>query len=143
MSSFDISTLILGSLLFIITTISFILSLKILKMRKKIKLILASYAKIQELLSLKYENKDNDVHKESFIKFLSDSRESAYEYIEMVQKGLAKFVSDVDSSISYFDEYGDVLSKNRPDYDALKKISSSYKELKKLLPDNENEPTGE
>ena len=112
-------------------------------MRKKIKLILASYAKIQELLSLKYENKDNDVHKESFIKFLSDSRESAYEYIEMVQKGLAKFVSDVDSSISYFDEYGDVLSKNRPDYDALKKISSSYKELKKLLPDNENEPTGE
>ena len=91
------------------------------------------------MVSAKQDNKaDTSVHSESFIKFLSDSRDSAYEYIEKVQTGLAKFVSDVDADISYFDEYGEVLSMSRPDFNSMKNISKSYKELKKLLPEEEN-----
>ena len=116
------------------------LSVKLLKLRKKVKTLLVAYSKIEGLLSLKQDHEiDNNVHKESFIKFLSDSRDWAYEYIEQVQSGLNKFVSDVDADISHFDEYGDTLSMQRPDYTAMKNISTSYKELKKLLPTEEKQ----
>ena len=80
---------------------------------------------------------DNDAHQESFIKFLSDSRDSAFEYIEEVQNGIKKFVSDVDADISYFKEYGDIMAME-PNYNALKNISKSYDELIKLLPQEES-----
>lgn len=117
-----------------------IVSIKALKLRKKMKTLLAAYSKIELFTSSQKEKEsDNDVHKENFIKFLSDSRDWAYEYIETVQSGLNKFVSDVDADISYFDEYGDALSMSRPDYNAMKNISNSYKELKKLLPVEEKQ----
>lgn len=84
------------------------------------------------------KKEDEIVHKENFIKFLSDSRTWAYEYIENVQIGLTTFVEEVDSYIKHFDTYSDVLSVERPDYSAMKQISKSYKELKKLLPIEEN-----
>lgn len=77
---------------------------------------------------------DIDTSKESFIKFLSDSRDWAFQYIEEVQDGLGKFINDVDPVISHFDDFGDVLSKERPDYQSLKTISNAFKELKTLLP---------
>jgi len=124
----------------IVTLLSLMLSIKILKMRKKMKTILMAYSKIESMMSLKEDHKiDNNVHKESFIKFLSDSRDWAYEYIETVQSGLNKFVSDVDADISYFDEYGETLSMGRPDFAAMKNISSAYKDLKKMLPENAND----
>ena len=124
----------------IVTLLSLMLSIKILKMRKKMKTILMAYSKIESMISLKEDHKiDNDVHKESFIKFLSDSRDWAYQYIETVQAGLTKFVSDVDADISYFDEYGETLSMGRPDFAAMKNISSAYKDLKKMLPEKDND----
>ena len=86
----------------------------------------------------KFTNKEN-IHQENFIKFLSESRDWAYEYIETVQKGLNSFVDSVDSEINHFDNYGDTLSMVRPDYQAMSKISKSYKELKKLLPIEEKQ----
>ena len=76
------------------------------------------------------------IHKENFIKFLSDSRDWAYQYIEDVQKGLNKFVTEVDRDIDYFDKYGGVVPSS-PNTDILKRISTSYKELKQLLPEDE------
>ena len=84
------------------------------------------------------KKEDEIIHKENFIKFLSDSRDWAYGYIEEVQKGLTTFIDETDSYIEYFDTYSDVLSVERPDYAAMKQISKSYKELKKLLPVQEN-----
>lgn len=85
----------------------------------------------------KNEVSDDLTDKENFIKFLSDSRDWAYQYIENVQDGLNKFVSDIDADISYFNEYGETLSMSRPDYAAMKNISKAYKELKQLLPEEE------
>jgi hypothetical protein len=81
---------------------------------------------------------DSDIHKENFIKFLSDSRDWAFGYIEEVQSGLNKFVSDVEPDINYFKEYGDVISM-QPNYDSLQRISRAYEELKNLLPKEEEE----
>jgi len=77
---------------------------------------------------------DQDIHKENFIKFLSDSRDWAFEYIEDVQKQLENFIRDIEPEIMYFDEYG-VVGDAYPHYHSMKKISSAYKDLKKLLPE--------
>jgi hypothetical protein len=96
-----------------------------------------AYAKIESLTSLKDNNDmNNDVHKENFIKFLSDSRDWAYQYIKDVQDGLEKFVNEVEPEIAYFDEYG-LVGDAYPHYHSMKKISLEYKELKKLLPSEE------
>jgi hypothetical protein len=86
------------------------------------KTLLQEYVDLTKSTKIKEES-DDSIHKENFIKFLSDSRLWAFEYIERVQKGLNKFVNDVDADISYFDEYGEALSMSRPDYPFMKNIS--------------------
>ena len=133
----DISVAILGIMLVVMTTMSILLSIKMFVLRKRVMSLAISLVKVEEVFnSTKKEDSDSDVHKENFIKFLSDSRDWAYLYIEDVQKGLSKFVSEIDPEISYFDEYGEVGSAY-PHYHSMKKISQEYKELKKLLPEEE------
>ena len=76
---------------------------------------------------------DKERANEDFLKFVSDSRNEAYSYIEDMQASLNKFISDVEPEISYFDEYGEIGSAY-PHYNSMKKISKSYKELKKIMP---------
>lgn len=86
------------------------------------------------------KNYADDADKEGFIKFISDSREWAFDYIEDVQNALDKFSKTIEKDIAYFDKYGDVAAM-KPNYDALVKISSAYKELKELLPKENNDKT--
>ena len=72
---------------------------------------------------------------DAFLKFVSDSRDWAYQYIEGVQSSLNKFITDIEPEIAYFDEYGEVGSAY-PHYHSMKKISVAYKELKKLMPED-------
>jgi hypothetical protein len=72
---------------------------------------------------------------EDFLKFISDSRDWAYEYIDEVQAALSKFITDIEPQVLFFDQYGDLMSAE-PNYNSMKKISGAYKELKKLLPDD-------
>ena len=118
-----------------------------IKLKKDISKLFIENTLLQEYVDLTKstkikEDSDDSIHKENFIKFLSDSRDWAFSYIENVQKGLTKFVSDVDADVSHFDEYGDALSMSRPDYPSMKNISRAYKELKTLLPE-ENEVVNE
>jgi len=123
--------------------LSYILVLKqSIKLKKDISKLFIENTLLQEYVDLTKstktkEDSDESIHKENFIKFLSDSRDWAFSYIESVQKGLTKFVSDVDADVSHFDEYGDALSMSRPDYPSMKNISKAYKELKTLLPEDE------
>lgn len=127
--------IVFGSLVFVLSLISILLLLKIIKINNSFRLLAISYAKIEELTSLKNnDDMNNDVHKENFIKFLSDSRDWAYEYIKEVQDGLEQFINEIEPEISYFDEYG-IVGDAYPHYYSMKKISSEYKNLKKLLPE--------
>jgi hypothetical protein len=123
--------------------VSFIVAYFVLNKKLKeanfaiMKLYLASTS-VQDLLdnpSISSEVADNDIHKENFIKFLSDSRDWAFEYIESAQSGIQDFCKEVGPLVEYFDKYGDTLSNKRPDYESMKKISKAYKELVKLLPE--------
>jgi hypothetical protein len=86
-------------------------------------------------LSRNTNKTEKDQSNEDFLKFVSDSRDWAYQYIEEVQGTLNKFITDIEPEIKYFDEYG-VASSAYPHYHSMKKISGAYKELKKLLPDD-------
>lgn len=81
------------------------------------------------------KNKTQDQSSEAFLKFVSDSRDWAYQYIDDVQKSLNKFITDVDPEIVYFNEYG-IVGSAYPHYYSMKKISGAYKELKQLLPED-------
>ena len=81
------------------------------------------------------KNKLDDQSSEAFLKFVSDSRDWAYQYIDEVQESLNKFITDIEPEILYFDTYGDLMSAE-PNYNSMKKISGAYKELKKMLPED-------
>jgi hypothetical protein len=114
------------------------LFIKVIKLKKSLSKLFIEKTLLQEYIDstksiIDEKNFEDSVHKENFIKFLSDSRDWAYKYIEDVQEGLIKFVNAIEPEISYFDEYGEVGSAY-PHYHSIKKISQEYKELKKLLP---------
>lgn len=93
------------------------------------KLILVEYYGEKSNADLKAEMEMKD----DFIKFLSESRGWAFDYIEEVQAGLKVFLEDIRSEIEYFDEYG-IVGEAYPHYYSMKKISQAYKLLKNLLP---------
>jgi len=76
-----------------------------------------------------------EIHKENFIKFLSDSRYWAYSYIEDVQSGLSEFINAIEPSINHFNKYGVVVDAS-PHYKAMKLISENFEKLKKLIPED-------
>jgi hypothetical protein len=85
----------------------------------------------------KQENNKTDKEKanEDFLKFVSDSRDWAYQYIDEVQEVLNRFITDIEPEILYFNTYGDLMGAE-PNYHSMKKISKAYNELKKLLPED-------
>ena len=80
---------------------------------------------------------EKDQANEDFLKFISDSRDWAYQYIEEVQSGLKSFIDEVQPQIDYYDHYGAAVDGMVAPHDfALKKISSEFKKLKSLLPED-------
>ena len=89
------------------------------------------------LTKMEERNNDKDLEQtEGFVKFLSESREWAFEYIETVQDGLTKFVETAGPRLEYFDKYGRVVGS--PHSDGLEDILVAYRELQKLLPEEKN-----
>lgn len=108
-----------------------------LKEKKNGKAIIANTLKLllHQEEQFKAKKTDKERANEDFLKFVSDSRDLAYEYIESVQTGLQKFIDEVEPQIEYYDKYGVAVEGMLVPHDfALKKISSEFKELKKLLP---------
>jgi hypothetical protein len=120
---------------FVFSTLLF-LSLYLAQVKKN-RVILANTLNLLLMQqSMNDENKtDQEQSNEAFLKFVSDSRDWAYQYIDEVQESLNKFITDIEPEIAYFDEYG-VASSAYPHYHSMKKISGAYKELKKMLPED-------
>ena len=80
---------------------------------------------------------DKEKSNEDFLKFVSDSRDWAYQYIEEVQAGLSLFINEVAPQIEYYNKYGSSVEGMIAPHDfALKKISSEFEKLKTLLPED-------
>lgn len=70
---------------------------------------------------------------DAFLKFVSESRDLAFSYIEESQAAITNFINNVGPEIEYFKQYGSI-SEGQPLHDAMVKITVGYEELKKLLP---------
>lgn len=135
----SIATIILSTCLFSVSVAYITLSYNFNKVRNQYEKLFIDMMLLEKLINDIEESKlksDESVHKENFIKFLSDSRDWAYEYIENVQAGLSSFINETAPEINYFKEYGDTMAL-APNYYSMKKISEEYEKLKALLPAEE------
>jgi hypothetical protein len=134
----DIIIVVLSTTCFSLSIAYILFYNKIKRLAKELGRVYIDNVVMQEYIDI-LESKESNyvpdelVDKENFIKFLSDSRDWAYKYIEDVQDGLLTFVNGIEPEIAYFDEYG-IVGDAYPHYHSMKKISQEYKELKKLLP---------
>jgi hypothetical protein len=70
---------------------------------------------------------------DAFLKFISESRDLAFSYIEDAQTGISKFVKSVQPEIEYFNNFK-TISEGQPLHDSMLIIAKEYEDLKKLLP---------
>lgn len=107
--------------IFCITTIFF--AVKTYRLSKDVKALQA--ALVENYLK---DKTDEELVNEQFLKFVSDSREWAFEYIEDVQKSMKQIVEFMEPS---------VLGNNK-EYTDSEVVKSVYKSLKGLLPEQED-----
>jgi hypothetical protein len=113
------------------------LRIKNLKVKKKVISLATEIIIVSQRLEKELQLKKDGLpeNSEGFVKFVSQSRDWAFQYIEEVQSGIHTFIKNTEPEINYFDEYG-IASSAYPHYHSMKKISGAYKELKKLLPED-------
>jgi predicted PurR-regulated permease PerM len=99
-------------------------------------IFIVSYkAKINKLAA-RINNLDEAAN-ESYVKFLSDSRDWAYEYIQEVQEKLETFSKKVEPQLNYYNTYG--TSVQGPHQILAKEISEAYEDLKTIMPEDNKE----
>lgn len=92
---------------------------------------MALLSKIEQLTT---ESNNRSVEQtDGFLKFVSDSRDWAFQYIEEVQDALEKFDKAIAPDLAYAQKYG-MLSIDSPSKDAIERIAKAYTELKEVLP---------
>ena len=133
---FDIVALVALSV-----TVVFLLVLLIIQRKSRLE-ILEKYVRseieksviLDKLEEVIKENELKNIEgSDGFLKFVSDSREWAFKYIQDVQDAFKKFDGQISPDLDYADTYG-ILSMDMPSKDALARISKAYKELKQMLP---------
>jgi S-adenosylmethionine hydrolase len=72
---------------------------------------------------------------ESFVRFLSESREWAFEYIERVQESLTIFKERVGKKAEYHEKFGNVADSVHKE--SLDTFVKAYNDLIELLPKEE------
>jgi len=132
----SIQVIVLSVSLFSVSTAYLVMVNSFNKLRDQYQKLFVDMMLLEKLINEVEESKiksDESVHKENFIKFISDSRDWAYDYIEEVQTGLKHFINETAPEIQYFRDYSDTMAL-APNYYSMKKISEEYDKLKELLP---------
>jgi hypothetical protein len=110
---------------------------KLSKITQEFAKLYISNESLQEFVeknNIEFKN-DSEIHQENFIKFLSDSRDWAFKYIEEVQKGLESFMLNIEPELINFNEYKDNY-KETEYYNFMIRFLKEYENLKKLMPIN-------
>ncbi len=75
---------------------------------------------------------DQEKANEDFLKFVSDSRDWAYSYIESVQEEINNFITLVGPDIDYLESYRPAIISE----EVTSRLIVGYKNIKGLLPDD-------
>jgi hypothetical protein len=95
---------------------------------------------ISERLEEELNKKDfNSIEQsEGFLKFISQSRDWAFDYIEQVQAALLEFKNKIEPQILYAKTYGTVSGQS-PHTIIIDRISDAYDDLVKVMPQDSSE----
>jgi len=123
--------------IFIVAFVYLIVSKTKLKVQNnKLKLMIVQSEIDKKALSdrLSIVPKDQNSHEEAFVKFLGQSRDWAFKYIEDVQEAVKKFKDEAGPSIDYYRNYGEVMWT--PLHELFEKVAIAYDELINVLPED-------
>jgi len=84
---------------------------------------------LQEIENMKLEKSDD------FVKFLSDSREWAFTYIEDAQEKISEFDKQIQEVAEWNKTYGSVVGET-PHRSKIEEINLAYDKIRSLLPEN-------
>ena len=144
MIPFWIDSVIVG----VLVTIVIYLVYRFFKMRTLFKALSDLY--MQELadkmlLQKKVEELYQDIENvklqqtDGFLKFVSESRDWAFQYIEEVQAALSEFDKEVTPDLQWAKTFG-MVSGDTAHTNVLKRISEAYDKLKEVLPKENQTP---
>lgn len=139
---------ILGLAIFLpFILILFVLSIKLVRLRAENNhnkalleqsIVNGEYLKL-ELSAALADIENRKLEKDdSFVRFLTTSREWAYGYIEKVQEEMLKFDKEVSPILDWNEKFGD-LAGQTPGSDNVTAIAKAYKSLKELMPEGPQE----
>jgi len=89
----------------------------------------------QELENKKLEGSDG------FLKFVSESRDWAFKYIETTQEEIKKFSEIMEKEKTYHNTYGTAAGRDSMQAIMLDRVFQAYDDLAKLLPKEEQTET--
>jgi hypothetical protein len=127
----------------ILTLLYFII--KFNKQRKQLYGLCLQFEMDKYLLSQKIEELQKELatrelaKSDGFIKFISQSRDWAFQYIEEVQKALVEFDKEVADKFEWAKTYG-IVTNGGTHGKVLDEISVAYNKLKSVLPENTETP---
>jgi hypothetical protein len=91
---------------------------------------------MQEMQKLMAEiDSKNSNQNDGFLKFVSDSREAAFKYIEEVQKAIVEFDARVGPAVRYYKQTGKMLDR-RPS-ELVRDLAEAYDKLMQSMPKEE------
>lgn len=128
-----ILTITLSVLLSFFVLLSAIMGFRLITLRNDIADFTLRAALLEQGVKKALDTSPAIENSEGFLRFVSESRDWAFQYIEEVQTVLQEFTTDIEPEIAYFKEYGDITSMS-PNYYSMKKISAAYDKLKEVLP---------
>jgi hypothetical protein len=125
----------------VFVVISTLLIISNFRLRAKRKLLatelmqqtLDKMALLQHIEKLSAEAQSKDIEQtDGFLKFVSDSRDWAFQYIETVQEALEAFDKRVTPTLEYYSTYGTAVEGLHTGL--TKELVEAYADLKKVLP---------
>jgi hypothetical protein len=141
----DIFGLMLFSLYLLSTFLLLYFVVKFDKQRKQLYGICLQFEMDKHLVSQELEKVSKELsakelaETDGFVKFISQSRDWAFEYIEEVQSALNEFDKEIAPIIKWNKTYGTSLDGG-PYAEKIKEISLAYNKLKNLLPKDNQTP---
>jgi hypothetical protein len=141
----NIPNLIVFSLYILTTIVLLSFTIKFYVQRKKIFALYIQSELDKHLIYQKLEEVSRELsakdlaETDGFVKFISQSRDWAFEYIEDVQTALSEFDKTVDPLLKWAMRFG-ILNGETAHTKILSEISEAYDKLKSVLPENTETP---